>query len=108
MDKFLHCCPICLLDNINENQIFWKKQRLKCLFEAKNLAKCLLSEVLEERISRKLNHDRINRALKFGNSIKNLSFSENIVIRVINSTVRIYNVKNIFFEYFKQGNYFSD
>jgi E1A/CREB-binding protein len=97
-----------LLDNISENQRFWKNQKLTYTFEAKNLAKCLLSEALEERIGRKLNHDIINKAFKFGNSMNTLTLTQNIVIRVVNSTAQTYNVKNTFLKYFKQGNYPSD
>ena len=79
--------------------------RPQAMLEAKDLPTCQLSQYLEQRMQRALEHERVERAKATGRNISDTAPINHITIRVINSIMKKCEVKAKMVETYASDNY---
>ena len=78
------------------------------MLEAKDLPTCRLSQFLEQRMQRALEHERVERAKATGRSIGETAPIDPITIRVINSIMKKCEVKSKMAETYASDGYSTE
>ena len=98
-----YLCPPCLLEALRKNHRRVPKERPQAMLTAKDLPRCDLSDVLEERLQRSLTMERMKRASAIGATPEQVSSAlGTLTVRVINNVVKRCEVKQRFASKFSE------
>ncbi|XP_033132698.1 histone acetyltransferase HAC12 isoform X2 [Brassica rapa] len=98
-----YTCPHCYITEVERNE---RKPLLQnAVLGAKDLPKTILSDHIEQRLFKRLEQERIERARAQGNNYDEVPTAESLVVRVVLSVDKKLEVKSRFLEIFKKDNF---
>ncbi|KAL5708943.1 histone acetyltransferase [Ranunculus cassubicifolius] len=98
-----YTCPNCCVDEIERGER--KPLPQSSVLGAKDLPKTILSEHIENRLSRRLKQEKLERAKLSGKAPEEIPGAEALVVRVVSSVDKKLEVKQNFLEIFQEDNY---
>ncbi|KAF6162698.1 hypothetical protein GIB67_022357 [Kingdonia uniflora] len=98
-----YTCPNCYIGEIENGQR--KPLPQSAVLGAKDLPKTILSDHIEQRLFRRLRHERQERARSVGKTADEVPGAEALVVRVVSSVDKKLEVKQRFLEIFQEENY---
>ncbi|XP_058068645.1 histone acetyltransferase HAC1-like isoform X2 [Magnolia sinica] len=98
-----YTCPNCYIGEIERGER--KPLPQSAVLGAKDLPRTILSDHIEQRLSRRLKQERQDRARFIGKNIDEVPGAESLVIRVVSSVDKKLEVKQRFLEIFQEENY---
>ncbi|PKU59864.1 histone acetyltransferase HAC1 [Dendrobium catenatum] len=101
-----YTCPNCYIEEIEKGER--KPLPQSAVLGAKDLPRTILSDHIEQRLFRRLKHERQERARHFGKSVDEVPGAESLVVRVVSSVDKKLDVKQRFLEIFQEENYPSE
>ncbi|XP_023552010.1 histone acetyltransferase HAC1-like isoform X2 [Cucurbita pepo subsp. pepo] len=98
-----YTCPNCYIQEIERGERIPLPQ--SAVLGAKDLPRTILSDHIEQRLVRRLKHERMERARIQGKSYDEVPGADGLVIRVVSSVDKKLEVKQRFLEIFQEENY---
>ncbi|KAM3373039.1 hypothetical protein ACQJBY_019785 [Aegilops geniculata] len=98
-----YTCAKCLLKEKDSGDI--NSLESSAVLGALELPRTKLSDHIEQRLSVRLEHERLQRARASGKSVEEVPEVEGLTVRVVSSAARVLQVLPRFRDFFKQGNY---
>ncbi|KAG6577832.1 Histone acetyltransferase HAC1, partial [Cucurbita argyrosperma subsp. sororia] len=98
-----YTCPNCYIQEIERGERIPLPQ--SAVLGAKDLPRTILSDHIEQRLVRRLKHERLERARIQGKSYDEVPGADGLVIRVVSSVDKKLEVKQRFLEIFQEENY---
>ncbi|KAL0915667.1 hypothetical protein M5K25_016101 [Dendrobium thyrsiflorum] len=98
-----YTCPNCYMEEIEKGER--KPLPQNTVLGAKDLPRTILSDHIEQRLFRRLKHERQERARHLGKSFDEVPGAEALVVRVVSSVDKKLEVKQRFLEIFQEENY---
>ncbi|XP_054780565.1 LOW QUALITY PROTEIN: histone acetyltransferase HAC1-like [Prosopis cineraria] len=98
-----YTCPNCYIQEVERGER--KPLPQSAVLGAKDLPKTILSEQIQQRLSRRLEQERQERARLQGKSRDEVPGAEELVVRVVSSVDKKLEVKQRFLEIFREENY---
>ncbi|XP_010531959.1 PREDICTED: histone acetyltransferase HAC1-like [Tarenaya hassleriana] len=98
-----YTCPYCYIAEVE--RVEREPLPQSAVLGAKDLPRTILSDHIEQRLFRRLKHERMERARIQGKSYDEIPSAEALVIRVVSSVDKKLEVKPRFLEIFKEDNY---
>ncbi|KAK8964693.1 Histone acetyltransferase HAC1 [Platanthera guangdongensis] len=98
-----YTCPNCYMEEIERGER--KPLPQNTVLGAKDLPRTILSDYIEQRLFRRLKHERQERARHLGKSFDEVPGAEALVVRVVSSVDKKLDVKQRFLEIFQEENY---
>ncbi|XP_023007645.1 histone acetyltransferase HAC1-like isoform X2 [Cucurbita maxima] len=98
-----YTCPNCYIQEIERGERIPLPQ--SAVLGAKDLPRTILSDHIEQRLARRLKHERLERARIQGKSYDEVPGADGLVIRVVSSVDKKLEVKQRFLEIFQEENY---
>lgn len=98
-----YTCPQCLMGEIEKGER--KPLPQSAVLGAKDLPRTLLSDHIEQRLARRLKHERHERARAQGKGYDEVPGADALVIRVVSSVDKKLEVKQNFLEIFQEEDY---
>ncbi|CAI0442024.1 unnamed protein product [Linum tenue] len=98
-----YTCPNCYIAEIEEGERTPLPQ--SAVLGAKDLPRTILSDHIEQRLVKRLKHERLERARVQGRSYDEVPGAESLVVRVVSSVDKKLEVKQRFLEIFREDNY---
>ncbi|XP_030497421.1 histone acetyltransferase HAC1 isoform X2 [Cannabis sativa] len=98
-----YTCPNCYIQEVERGER--KPLPQSAVLGAKDLPRTILSDHIEQRLFKRLKHERIERAKQQGKSYDQVPGAESLVIRVVSSVDKKLEVKQRFLEIFQEENY---
>ncbi|KAH7298000.1 hypothetical protein KP509_25G022700 [Ceratopteris richardii] len=98
-----YTCPHCLIIEVEKGER--KPLPQSAVLGAKDLPRTLLSDHIEQRLSRKLKQERMDRARSEGKNYEEVPGAESLVIRIVSSVDKKLDVKQRFLEMFQEEDY---
>ncbi|KAG0464358.1 hypothetical protein HPP92_020427 [Vanilla planifolia] len=98
-----YTCPNCYVEEVEKGER--KPLPQSAVLGAKDLPRTILSDHIEQRLFRRLKHERQERARHLGKSIDEVPGAEALVVRVVSSVDKKLEVKQRFLEIFQEENY---
>ncbi|GAB4815528.1 hypothetical protein N2152v2_002574 [Parachlorella kessleri] len=100
-----YLCPHCLLHGLATGERKLPAERPQAMLSARDLPRCDLSDLLEARLERTLQEERLQRATALGVPVEQVPTAEGLTVRVVNNVVKKNEVKMRFFDAFKNDGY---
>ncbi|XP_071703402.1 histone acetyltransferase HAC1-like isoform X2 [Rutidosis leptorrhynchoides] len=101
-----YTCPNCYVEEVERGERVPLPQ--SAVLGAKDLPRTFLSDHIEDRLSKKLKQERLDRARFHGKSYDEVPGAESLVVRVVSSVDKKLEVKQRFLEIFQEENYPSE
>ncbi|KAG0463045.1 hypothetical protein HPP92_021521 [Vanilla planifolia] len=101
-----YTCPNCYIEEIEKGER--KPLPQSAVLGAKDLPRTILSDHIEQRLFRRLKHERQERARHLGKNFDEVPGAESLVVRVVSSVDKKLEVKQRFLEIFQEENYPSE
>ncbi|KAM0908022.1 hypothetical protein ACQ4PT_015736 [Festuca glaucescens] len=98
-----YTCAKCLLKEKDSGDINLLES--STVLGALELPRTKLSDHIEQRLSARLEHERLQRAMASGKGLKEVPGVEGLAVRVVSSAARILQVQPRFRDFFKEGIY---
>ncbi|XP_044963965.1 probable histone acetyltransferase HAC-like 3 [Hordeum vulgare subsp. vulgare] len=98
-----YTCAKCLLKEKDSGDINLLES--SAVLGALELPRTKLSDHIEQRLSVRLEHERMQRASASGKCVEEVPEVEGLTVRVVSSAARVLQVLPHFRDFFKQGNY---
>ncbi|KAL2933129.1 Histone acetyltransferase HAC1 [Bienertia sinuspersici] len=98
-----YTCPYCYMQEIENGER--KPLPQSAVLGAKDLPKTILSDHIEQRLFKRLKHERLERAKVQGKSYDEVPGADGMVVRVVSSVDKKLEVKPRFLEIFREENY---
>jgi E1A/CREB-binding protein len=98
-----YTCPNCYIEEIERGERMPLPQTT--VLGAKDLPKTILSDHIEQRLFKRLNQERAERARALGKKYDEVPGAEDLVLRVVSSVDKKLEVKPRFLEIFQEDNY---
>ncbi|XP_023633222.1 histone acetyltransferase HAC12 isoform X2 [Capsella rubella] len=98
-----YTCPNCYIVEVEQNER--KPLPQSAVLGAKDLPRTILSDHIEERLSKRLKQERTERARVLGTSYDEIPTAESLVVRVVSSVDKKLEVKSRFLEIFREDNF---
>ncbi|MCO5597729.1 hypothetical protein L7F22_051810 [Adiantum nelumboides] len=98
-----YTCPHCLMGEVENGER--KPLPQSAVLGAKDLPRTVLSDHIEQRLARKLKHERMDRARAQGKSYDQVPGAESLVVRIVSSVDKKLDVKQRFLEMFQEEDY---
>ncbi|XP_020582739.1 histone acetyltransferase HAC1-like isoform X2 [Phalaenopsis equestris] len=98
-----YTCPNCYMEEIEKGER--KPLPQNTVLGAKDLPRSILSDHIEQRLFKRLKHERQERARQLGRSYDEVPGAESLVVRVVSSVDKKLEVKQRFLEIFQEENY---
>ncbi|MCO5595257.1 hypothetical protein L7F22_049297 [Adiantum nelumboides] len=105
-ERSVYVCPECCITEIERGERV--PRAANSVLGAKDLPRTMLSDFVEERLARKLDDERAERAKASGKCLNEVPKAQGLVVRVISSVDKRMEVKPRFLEIFQQDNYPKD
>ena len=96
-------CPVCLKGALESGKRRVPETRPQAMLTAKDLPKCRLSDILEERIEAALQKEKVNRAKEAGTTIDKVQDYPELCVRVVNNVEKKVDVTPLFAKEFCVG-----
>ncbi|KAJ0247933.1 Histone acetyltransferase HAC12 [Hirschfeldia incana] len=98
-----YTCPYCYINEVEQNE---RKPLLQnAVLGAKDLPKTILSDHIEQRLFKRLEQERTERARAQGKKYDEVPSAESLVVRVVLSVDKKLEVKSRFLEIFRKDNF---
>ncbi|XP_071693631.1 histone acetyltransferase HAC1-like [Rutidosis leptorrhynchoides] len=98
-----YTCPNCYVEEVERGERVPLPQ--SAVLGAKDLPTTILSNHIEDRLSKRLKQERLDRARFHGKSYDEVPGAESLVVRVVSSVDKKLEVKQRFLEIFQEENY---
>eukprot|EP00250_Pteridium_aquilinum_P011854 c20351_g1_i2 orf=1101-6170(+) len=98
-----YTCPHCLVGEVERGER--KPLPQSAVLGAKDLPRTLLSDHIEQRLIRKLKHERLERARAQGKNYDEVPGADSLVVRIVSSVDKKLDVKQRFLEMFQEEDY---
>lgn len=98
-----YTCPNCCVAEIEKGER--KPLPQSSVLGAKDLPRTILSDHIEQRLSKRLKQERLERAKLSGRNLEEVPGAEALVVRVVSSVDKKLEVKQNFLEIFQEENY---
>ncbi|XP_050225725.1 histone acetyltransferase HAC1 [Mercurialis annua] len=98
-----YTCPNCYMEEVERGER--KPLPQSAVLGAKDLPRTILSDHIEQRLFKRLKHERQDRARMQGKTYDEVAGAESLVIRVVSSVDKKLEVKQRFLEIFREENY---
>ncbi|KAI5392269.1 transcription factor that binds to CRE motif [Lathyrus oleraceus] len=98
-----YTCPNCYIEEVERGER--KPLPQSAVLGAKDLPRTILSDHIEQRLFKRLKHERTERARFHGKSYDEVPGADSLVVRVVSSVDKKLEVKQRFLEIFQEENY---
>ncbi|XP_070044184.1 histone acetyltransferase HAC1 isoform X2 [Nicotiana tomentosiformis] len=98
-----YTCPNCYIIEVERGER--KPLPQSAVLGAKDLPRTILSDHIEQRLVKRLKHERQERARREGKSYDEVPGAEGLVVRIVSSVDKKLEVKSRFLEIFQEENY---
>lgn len=98
-----YTCPNCYIEEVERGERMPLPQ--SAVLGAKDLPRTILSDHIEQRLFKRLKHERQERARFHGKSYDEVPGADSLVVRVVSSVDKKLEVKQRFLEIFQEENY---
>ncbi|CAH8388963.1 unnamed protein product [Eruca vesicaria subsp. sativa] len=98
-----YTCPNCYITEVEQNER--KPLPQNAVLGAKDLPKTILSDHIEQRLFKRLEQERAERARAQGKNYDEVPTAESLVVRVVLSVDKTLEVKSRFLEIFRKDNF---